>query len=87
MMRLMAVLGWEELLASEWYKAMNRTFGELVRFDDGEELPKRGFYAVNLINGDVCGPFDTETGAVGWIVSAATHQRGEDVGRGKRVLH
>ena len=84
MMGLIAVVGWEELFSSDWYK------GCRVRKRRGGKWitpPGRGFYAV-FVDGDyMWGPFDTELEAVSYIVSKATEQTGDGDGATERVLH
>ena len=83
-MDIIAVVGWEELFSSKWYKGCHmrkRRGGKWVT------PPPKGFYAV-LISGDfMWGPFDTELEAVGYIVSKATQPTGDGDDAAARVLH
>lgn len=87
---VIAVLDWRTLLASDWYESRRSVFGRLGRCDeDGEweDLPREGFYAVDLMSGDVWGPFDTETEAVGQVITAITQLGNKGGESGERVLH
>ena len=89
MIGVLSIVSWEDLLSSQWYKDMGRAFGRLGRKGEGGEwieLPKRGFYVVDIAGGDVWGPYITETEAVGSVVSIVA-QIAEDSGDAKRVLH
>jgi len=86
---LIAIVGWEELFSSDWFRGLRRD--KWTRGSTGEYAapPRRGFYAVDLANDAMWGPFDTEVGAVGFIVSIVTRptQPAGDDGHAARVLH
>ena len=89
---VIAIAGWEDLFTSEWYKAMHRALGPLGKYDGAgkwtEEMPpERGVYAVDLMSGDIWGPFDTELDAIGEVVAMAAQPVVEGDGDAARVLH
>lgn len=84
---MIAIVGWEDLFGSPWFKSSARCMGKLDREGEWMTPPKRGFYAVDVLEDVMWGPFDTETEATGFIITLITRLGREDSGHEGRVLH
>lgn len=84
---MIAIVGWEDLFGSPWFMSSARCMGK--RGPEGKWItpPRRGFYAVDVLQDVMWGPFNTETEATGFIITLVTRPIREASNDAGRVLH
>lgn len=87
MLGMIAIVGWEDLFGSPWFKSSARSMGKRDQEGKWVTPPPRGFYAVDVLEDAMWGPFDTELEATGYIVAMIARSKGRYIGDAGRVLH
>lgn len=84
---MIAIVGWEDLFESPWFKSSARLMGQYNPDGKWVTPPRRGVYAVDVMQDVMWGPFDTETEAVGYVVGMITQVGKACNDNAGRVLH